>query len=133
MGIRINRRPPDINFRHTALGGVKVVSTIKLTKIDEMMAQIILKEYKIHNCELIIREDVTADDLIDVIEGNRKYVDALFVYNKIDTISMEDVDELARRPNSIVISVNMELGLDYLLERIWDKLELVRVYTKRVV
>lgn len=79
-----------------------------------------------------MREDITADDLIDTIEGNRKYVEALYVYNKIDTISMEDVDELARRPNSLVISVNMGIGLDYLLEKIWEKLELVRVYTKKV-
>jgi ribosome-interacting GTPase 1 len=86
----------------------------------------------VHNCELILREDMTADDLIDVVEGNRKYVEAIFVYNKIDTISIEDIDELARRPNSVVISVNMGLGLDYLLEKIWEKLELVRVFTKKV-
>lgn len=92
----------------------------------------ILHEYKYHNCEIIVREDITADDFIDVIEGNRKYVDALFVYNKIDTISMEDVDELARRPNSVVISVSMNLGMDYLLEKIWERIDLVRVYTKRV-
>jgi len=131
MGIRINRKPPDVTFRHTKVGGVKLTSTCKLTKIDEQTCRVILHEYKVHNCELILREDITADDFIDVIEGNRKFIDALFVYNKIDTISMEDVDELARRPNSIVVSVNMGLGLDYLLEKIWEKLELVRVYTKR--
>lgn len=70
--------------------------------------------------------------MIDEIEGNRKYLDAVYVYNKIDTISVEDVDELARRPHSIVISVKMGLNLDYLLEEIWEKLDLVRVYTKKV-
>ncbi|OWZ21435.1 GTP-binding protein [Phytophthora megakarya] len=34
----------------------------------------ILHEYKIHNCEVLFREDCTTDDVIDVIEGNRKYV-----------------------------------------------------------
>lgn len=29
---------------------------------------------QLHNAELLFREDVSADDLIDVIEGNRKYV-----------------------------------------------------------
>lgn len=32
------------------------------------------QEYKIHNCDLLFKEDSTVDDLIDVIEGNRRYV-----------------------------------------------------------
>jgi ribosome-interacting GTPase 1 len=92
----------------------------------------VCQEYKIHNAEIICRDDCTVDDLIDEIEGNRKYINALYVYNKIDTISIEDCDELARRPNSVVISVSLKLNLDYLLEQIWDNLDLVRVYTKKV-
>lgn len=30
------------------------------------------QEYKIHNAELLFKEDATVDDLIDVIEGNRR-------------------------------------------------------------
>ncbi len=53
-------------------------------------------------------------------------------YNKIDTVSLEEVDRLARTPNSIVISCGVKpLNLDYLLEKIWDYLQLLRVYTKR--
>lgn len=32
------------------------------------------------------------DELIDVIQGNRVYIPCLYVYNKIDQISMEEVD-----------------------------------------
>jgi ribosome-interacting GTPase 1 len=32
------------------------------------------------------------DDLIDVIEGNRRYIKCLYVYNKIDVCSIEEVD-----------------------------------------
>jgi len=35
----------------------------------------------------------------------------LYVYNKIDTLSIEEVDELARKPNSIVISIYMDLNI----------------------
>lgn len=35
--------------------------------------------------------------MIDVIEGNRKFVKCLYVYNKIDQTSLEEVDEIARR------------------------------------
>ena len=54
------------------------------------------------------------------------------MYNKIDVCSMEEVDEIARRPHSIPISCYQRLNLDGLLERIWDMMALVRVYTKKV-
>ena len=39
----------------------------------------------------------------------------LYVYNKVDTVYIEDVDRLARLPTSTVISCHMKLGLDNLL------------------
>jgi len=36
------------------------------------------------------------------------------------------------RPDSVVISCGLNLNMDYLLEKIWEKLALVRVYTKKV-
>jgi ribosome-interacting GTPase 1 len=53
------------------------------------------------------------------------------VYNKIDTLSIEEVDELARKPDSVVISIYMNLNLDYLLQKMWDYMGLIRIYTKR--
>jgi ribosome-interacting GTPase 1 len=41
------------------------------------------------------------------------------------------VDRLARLPNSVVVSCNMKLNLDYLLEVLWEYLSLIRVYTKK--
>lgn len=38
---------------------------------------------------------------------------------------------LASQENSIVISCNLKLNFDGLLEKIWDMLDLVRVYTKK--
>jgi len=40
-------------------------------------------------------DDITVDDLIDKIEGNRKYVKCIYAYNKIDSISLEEVDLIA--------------------------------------
>ena len=59
--------------------------------------------------KVLFREDATVDDLIDVIEGNRKYIKCVYVYNKIDVIGIDDVDRLARQPNSIVISCNLKV------------------------
>lgn len=79
----------------------------------------------------MFREDCGVDELIDVLEGNRKYIPCLYVYNKIDTLTIEEVDEIARKPDSIVVSVYMNLNLDVMLQKMWDYLGLLRVYTKR--
>jgi hypothetical protein len=62
-----------------------------MTKMDEKLVNQILHEYKIHHCELLFREDASVDELIDCIEGNRRYVPCLFVYNKADMVSVEEV------------------------------------------
>ena len=55
-----------------------------------------------------------------------------YVYNKIDVCSIEEVDAIARMPASIPCSASQQLNMDGLLERMWDMMALVRVYTKRV-
>jgi hypothetical protein len=134
VGLRLNQSPPDISFKIKPTGGIKFNTTVKLTKLGSEPGKVVynvLHEYKIHNCEVLFREDCNVDQFIDVIEGNRKYVKCLYVYNKIDICTIEHVDQIARRENSVVISCNLNLGLDYLLEQIWKNLGLVRVYTKK--
>merc|ERR1711920_689152 len=53
VGLRLNRRTPNIYFKKKATGGGHVSSTVPLTKMDETAAQEILHEYKIHNYELL--------------------------------------------------------------------------------
>ncbi|CAE7650281.1 DRG1, partial [Symbiodinium microadriaticum] len=134
MGIRLNQRPPDIYFRKKAGGGVKFNATVPLTKFGDDPGESvsrILHQYRVHNAEVLFREDCTVDQFIDVLEGNRRYIRCLYVYNKVDTLSIEEVDDLARKPDSVVISVYMKLNLDYMLQRMWDYMGLIRIYTKR--
>lgn len=84
-----------------------------------------------HSAHVTFNGDYDVDDLIDTIEGNRKYVKCIYVYNKIDTISIEDVEELTQNRMNACISVHMELGIDILMSRIWEHLGLRRVYTKK--
>ena len=50
--------------------------------------------------------------------------------NKIDSISIEELDLLYRIPNSVPISSEHGWNVDELMEAMWEKLNLVRVYTK---
>jgi len=131
VGIRLNRDPPQIVFKRKKGGGVTFNSLVPVTQCDARVVQSVLNEYKIFNADVLFREDCSADDLIDVIEGNRKYVKCLYVYNKIDMLNLNDIDSFARRPMSVVISSQKKWNLDTLLERIWDGMGLVRVYTKK--
>ena len=74
--------------------------------LDEKMVCNILRDYKMLNCEVLIRDDeATVDDLIDVImKDHRKYIKCLYVYNKIDSVSLDFLDKLAREPQTVVMS-----------------------------
>jgi len=131
VGIRLNKKPPNIYFKIKKGGGIQFNSTLTLSHLDEKLVYSILHEYKIHNAEVLVKEDATADDFIDIVEGNRKYVKCLFVYNKIDTVTIEEINALALQESSVVVSCNWNLNLDFLLAKIWETLDLIRVYTKR--
>lgn len=93
----------------------------------------ILRDYKILNCEVLVRDEtVTVDDFIDVImKDHRKYIKCLYVYNKIDSISLDFLDKLAREPHTVVMSCELNLGISDVVHRCWEELNLIRIYTKR--
>eukprot|EP00922_Rhytidocystis_sp_ex-Travisia-forbesii_P027101 GHVS01039764.1.p1 GENE.GHVS01039764.1~~GHVS01039764.1.p1 ORF type:complete len:368 (+),score=64.16 GHVS01039764.1:585-1688(+) len=130
FGIRLNKTPPNIVFQRKEKGGVSVTNTVPLTNIDEETIKSICHEYRISNASISIRCDATADDIIDMIEGNRLYVPCLYVMNKIDQITIEELDLLSQCPHYVPISAHREWNLDDLLDTIWRYLDLVRIYTK---
>lgn len=131
FGIRLNKKPPNIAVRKKDKGGIAITNTVPLTNIDQDEIRAILSEYRISNCDVAIREpNATADDLVDVIEGNRVYIPALYVLNKIDAISIEELDLLYKIPMSVPISSKEWLNVDELIQKMWETLNLVRVYTK---
>lgn len=80
FGIRLNKKPPNLTVRKKERGGIAITNTVPLTNIDQDEIKAILSEYKINNADVAIRQaGVTADDLVDVIEGNRVYIPAIYV------------------------------------------------------
>ncbi|ORX99577.1 developmentally-regulated GTP-binding protein 1-like protein [Basidiobolus meristosporus CBS 931.73] len=130
FGIRLNKQPPNIYFKKKEKGGINMTNTVPLTHLDLDGVKAILSEYRIHNADISFRCDATADDLIDIIEGNRVYVPAIYVLNKIDQISIEELDLIYKIPHAVPISAHHEWNFDELLDKMWEYLSLVRVYTK---
>jgi ribosome-interacting GTPase 1 len=78
-----------------------MIQYFHLTQIKSIAA-----EYKLHNVEIVMRGKVGLDDLIDAIEGNRVFIPALFVINKIDSITIEELDLLDQIPNYVMVSAH---------------------------
>ncbi|OMH80184.1 Developmentally-regulated GTP-binding protein 2, partial [Zancudomyces culisetae] len=131
VGIRLNRKIPDIYYKVKKGGGVSYNPIVKQSYLTEKLVTEILHQYRVFNAEVLVRQDVTVDEFIDVIVGNRIYLPCLYVYNKIDEITIEQVDKIAREDNTLVVSVEQDLNLDELKEQIWKRLNLLRIYTKR--
>uniref|UniRef100_A0A668TX32 Developmentally regulated GTP binding protein 1 n=1 Tax=Oreochromis aureus TaxID=47969 RepID=A0A668TX32_OREAU len=125
-----NKQPPNIGFKKKDKGGINFTATCAQSELDAETVKSILAEYKIHNADITLRSDSTADDLIDVVEGNRVYIPCIYVLNKIDQISIEELDIIYKVPHTVPISAHHRWNFDDLLERMWDYLRLVRIYTK---
>ncbi len=125
-GFRLNQKRPDVKIEKTNTGGLNIGSTVKLKRIGQDEIKSILHEFKILNADILIRENITADQLIDCIMKNRVYVPALVILNKIDLDGKPAPGE-----NTVAISAKNGTGIEELKGIIWRKLNLIRIYMKR--
>lgn len=131
--IRINQIKPDVKIIKTSKGGIDLGITCKLTELKRETIIGILKEFRIMNAQIVIRENIDADQLIDIIEANRFYVPALIVINKIDMVNKEILEKIKNNINpDLFISADQKLNLEKLKDLIFNKLNFIRIYTKEV-
>ncbi len=130
-GLRINQRLPLVKISKKARGGIDIGCTVKLTKLNEETIKAILKEFRLDNSSIVIREDITDDQLIDVIEGNRKYVPAITLLNMIDMVNSKELERIKAivKPD-ICISAEKKINTEESKELIFKKLDFIRIYCK---
>ncbi|MFH1445377.1 MAG: GTP-binding protein [Nanoarchaeota archaeon] len=131
-GFRINQHPPDVKIEKKSMGGISVESTVKLTKtsIDEIKS--IANTFGIHNADVLIRNDITADEFIDVVLGNRTYAPMIILLNKTDLMREEEVEMFCRKNNVIPISADKGENIEDLKNNIWKTLGLIRIFLKKI-
>jgi len=131
--IRLNQRPADVVISKGSRGGLVVNPTVPLRATDEDTVKDICREWGVLNGTVVVREDVTADRLIDVLAGNRTYIPAFVVLNKIDLVTPEylrTVEERLKGWRVVPISAMDGIGLGPLKESIYDSLRFMRVFLK---
>jgi small GTP-binding protein len=129
-GFRLNQKPPAVQVMRKSKGGIELSSTVKLTKISKEEIRSILGQFGVHNADVLIRDNITPEQLIDSMMKNRVYVPAVFVVNKVDTLAQEEARSLPK--DFVLISAEKSQGLEVLKKAIWDKLGLSRIYLKKI-
>lgn len=132
FGIRINQEPPKISVKKKDRGGINIASTVPLSMDKEDIATI-FREFGYINVDVLIKEDVNPERLMDFLSGNRAYVPAILVVNKIDLIDEESLKEMVKKLEKwdpLFISAKNGFGIEKLKERIFQKAGLIRIYLK---
>jgi uncharacterized protein len=129
--LRLNKRKPVIKIVKKERGGIDLGTTVKLTKLDEATIKDIMQEFRLNNASIVLRDDIDADELIDVIEGNKRYVPAVTILNKIDLVDKDELERVKKlvKPD-ICISAEMKININELKEVIFQKLGFIRVFCK---
>lgn len=131
-GLRLNELPPDVKINKTGSGGLDLTATCKLTHMNVETAKEMLRELGVVNAQVVIRDDVTHDQLIDAVKRNRVYLPSVTVINKAD-LDPSRAEFLRQELGAdICISGLNKQHLDALKELLFTRLGLVRVYLKEI-
>jgi len=127
FGIRLNKKPPEITYKKKDKGGINFTTTVADPKVDLDTIKRVLGEYRVHNADIHMRGDYEVDDIVDVIEGRCIYIPCIYAINKIDQITLEELNVMSRLPHYCPVSSFHEWNMDGLVEMVWKYLDLTRV------
>jgi len=132
IGIRLNQLPPNITIEKASMGGIAIAQQVKLTKITEKHLKDILHLYGIVSARVVIRENITSEQLADHIAGNISYSKAITVLNKIDLVDKAFLKDLKKKIKTEVIEVsaNSDINIELLKENIYERLKFIRIYMR---
>jgi hypothetical protein len=133
--IRLNQKKPDIVVRKTDRGGVQIRSTMPLTQVTDEYIQDIAREFKLNNCDVVLRHDPTPDEVVDAFAANRVYNRGFVVINKMDAVSAR---ELERQMTDLQkagwkaqpVSAKNEINIDEVKELLFQELRFMRIYLR---
>jgi small GTP-binding protein len=132
-GIRVDEDPPNVVIEPTTTGGIAVTATVKLTKISEQLVKEMLRVYGVNSARVVIRQDISDEQLLDVMVGNRVYIPSLSIMNKIDLVNAGFTNELSSklRYKFVPVSAESDINIAALKEEIYKRLDFVRIYMRR--
>ncbi|MFA6805067.1 MAG: GTP-binding protein [Candidatus Methanomethylophilaceae archaeon] len=132
-GIRLNQTKPDVVISTGMQGGINVMPTVKLTKIDVDTIADMTAAYGHINATVVVREDIDVEQMLDVLAGNRVYIKCVMAINKVDLAKpgqLEAVLEMHKQYIQVPVSAATGYGIEDLKQTLYDTIEMIRIYLK---
>lgn len=133
-GIRLNQVAPRVTVAVKERGGIGFTGQGHQT-MDRDEVKALMQDLGFHNATVFFHEpNITPDQLIDHVLGNRVYTREFVVINKSDLmkepISPAEVTATIGHDHWVMISALNQDNIDGLRRRIFEELRLIRVYLK---
>jgi hypothetical protein len=133
-GMRLNEGKPPVFISRTDRGGIDIRTTVEQTRLTDEQISDIIRAFGYTSAIVTLRTDVSADQIVDVLAGNRIYSKAVIAINKIDIAKEEQLlhmeNILPKGWPLMRISAFNGTGLDDLKDFIYDNLGFMRVFLK---
>ena len=132
IGLRLNQSPPDVTIKKKDRGGI-ILRSIAKQELSQETIKGILTESGIINADVILRERLSVERLIDAVSKNRIYVPMIVLLNKTDLVSKEETDSILSKIKEPVIMISAEKNqnLDEFKKDLFEKIGLLRIYMKQ--
>ena len=135
-GLSVRRIESDVNISRTGSGsGIQVIISGHLLDGTAGSVRSILQEYGLTNISVTIRGRARLQDVEDaILESTMLYKPSVVIGNKIDLRDsrgyLEDLKEYSRNVPIIPVSCVTRQGLNDIGLTLFERLRIVRVYTK---
>ena len=90
-GLRLNETKPPVFIKRTERGGIDVRSTVEQTHLTSEEMGEIIRSFGYTSAIVTLRNDTTAEQIVDCLAENRIYEKAVVAINKIDIATEDDL------------------------------------------
>jgi len=122
---RLDQKTPAVKIRKRMYGGITIDKSSSV-KLDNQSIKDILTEFGYLNVHVSIRGKLSFDDFLDVVIGNRKYVPALRILNKVDLTEV-----IPKVKYDLAVSADKGDNMEALRKLIFKKLNFIRIFLKK--
>jgi uncharacterized protein len=130
-GVRLDERVPDVKIVKKPKDGLDIGRTVATPELTDEMIADILSTFRIFNADVVVRTQINAEQFIDVVEANKKYMASLLVVNKDDLLTSRQRRAIQRTCEpDLFISASNNQGIDNLKELIFKRLGFMRIWMK---
>lgn len=131
VGVKLNCRPPKVTIEKRSSGGIEIKGA-KLVEGGEIEIKRILQEHRIHNAFVVVEEPITPDEFEEALSESNVYPKGFILLNKFDAPGADEkLEKIKQEFGGMLEVLHTGEKLEDLKRRIYQQLDMIRVYTKK--